>query len=156
VNRPILLAESAQLAIRTHAHAAHPHETGGILLGVRSGRRPWITHAIELPDPDAGPNHYTVPAGSTRPAIRAARLEDARLGYLGEWHVHPANQGASSLDRQSVLSVLRSVRLASTTLLVARRAGLAYVLDAHAVRPTGLRLATLVLTGDLPPPAESS
>ncbi len=148
----VLLAEAARQFIRARAQAAHPNETGGILLGVRSGRRPWVTRAVELPDPSAGPSHYTVPAGRTRAAVRAARLDDARLGYLGEWHVHPADQGASPVDRRSAVSILRRLRLTSTTLIVARRAGSSYVLDTHEVRATSLRTVTLVLTGDLPLP----
>ena len=91
----VWLAEEAASTITRVAAAAHPHETGGVLVGVHTrGSRPWVTHAVELRSPKATSTFYEVPAGARLKAIARLRRRDARLGYLGEWHVHPARRPA--------------------------------------------------------------
>lgn len=101
-NRLVRLAESAADAIRAAAGSAHPQETGGILLGVEAGGRPWITQIVEITTPHRGRSHYHVPRGTTSAAVRAARKGDPRIGYLGEWHVHPSDVGPSPRDRATM------------------------------------------------------
>ncbi len=96
----------AEAALREFATAAHPDETGGILVGVRARRTVWITSAIELRG-NRGPGHFEIPRGATTPAVREAREGDGRVGYLGEWHSHPRGDGPSQTDR----TVMRSLRL---------------------------------------------
>src|SRR5438046_7342933 len=97
----VLVAESAEAFMRTAAARAYPHETGGILLGVWAERRPWVTHAREIGSPDRGPTHYVLPAGKTRALVEQMQHLDARLGYLGDWHTHPAEAAASPVDRHA-------------------------------------------------------
>lgn len=82
------------------AAAAHPLETGGILLGWYVDDLVVVRYAIEVPDPDA------TGAGWTREQERAQAAMDAALaevrnpwaGYIGDWHSHPAPIGPSDLD----------------------------------------------------------
>src|SRR4051794_20982282 len=94
------LTESARDAIITAAAAAHPNETGGVLLGVLTHGRPWITTATEVPHRGATGTYYELEGGAAPTIVEAATLLDRRVGYLGEWHSHPADAGPSALDAQ--------------------------------------------------------
>ena len=97
-----LMSENVSAALRRYARKADPDETGGILLGVRTNGRPWITGAVEIASRDRGRSHYRLPAGATTPVVTRARQQDPRLGYLGEWHSHPADIGPSPTDRATM------------------------------------------------------
>lgn len=149
----VLLTEAAQQAVFDAAAAAHPQETGGILVGVLANSNPWITHAIELPSTQRGPTHYTVPRGTTH-AVTTAREQDPRVGYLGEWHTHPADVGPSSTDR----ATMRNLAWFGTTIspvlvVIRRRPDDSRHLDVHQIALGRLRPRALILTGDLPPPS---
>lgn len=148
----VLLAESAEDIVLRAAISARPIETGGLLLGVWSQHRPWISHVIEIPPQVPSPNHYVLPAGLTHPLVACARRVDRRLGYLGEWHVHPADAGPSPTDGQT----MRRLSFCSATppiLLLARFVAQAYIVEAHTwSRRRRIRLM-IIRTGDLPPPA---
>jgi integrative and conjugative element protein (TIGR02256 family) len=149
--RVVLLAESAEALIGTAAARAYPQETGGILLGVWAERRPWVTHAREIDSSDRGPTHYVLPAGKTRALVEQMQHLDSRLGYLGDWHTHPVDAAASPVDRHSLrrLAETLSPDAAAVMLIVARRMGHNYVVDAHVADRRGLRPASIVRTGDL-------
>src|SRR3989442_1604254 len=85
---------SIDAPMREAAVHAHPRETGGILLGVWTEGRPWVTHACELRSPDAGPAHYVLPAGATCNLVEQMQRIDSRVGYLGDWHTHPIDAAA--------------------------------------------------------------
>jgi proteasome lid subunit RPN8/RPN11 len=144
----ILISESAQATILAAAQSAYPNEAGGILVGVRGADRPWITHALEIPGATAGASHYVLPAGVTRPLVRCVRRVDPRLGYMGEWHVHPADAGPSETDR----STLRRIAGKShrPILVIARRAPDSYLLDAWVRERLRLLAANIIRTGSLP------
>jgi proteasome lid subunit RPN8/RPN11 len=147
----VLIAERAAADLRCRARKAHPNETGGILLGVRTAGRPWIMQAIEIPTPDRGRSHYRLPAGTTTAAVRSARNEDPRLGYLGEWHSHPADVGPSPTDRATMRRLaLRSPRT-GIVLIVVRHGIDGHRLDVHEMTLPFLRSRGSVTTGDLPP-----
>jgi proteasome lid subunit RPN8/RPN11 len=133
------------------ATKAHPNETGGILVGVHLDGQPWVTHAIEVPTPDAGRHHYKIPAGVTQPAVLAARRTDHRLGYLGDWHAHPANVGPSPTDLATLaLFSIKHPLTPNPTLVVVRRSGDTYVLDARRILAITPRQCDLRTVGDLP------
>lgn len=145
----VLISESGAATVVAASRRAHPHEVGGILLGVHADQRPWITLALELPTSDRGRSHYRLPGGATQAAVRAAREVDPRLGYLGDWHSHTRDVGPSPTDRATMR------RLAYTQgfgplLLVVRRTGRTYALDVRQRVFTCLNRRRLVLTGDLP------
>jgi proteasome lid subunit RPN8/RPN11 len=149
--RVVLLADSVEAFMREAAARAYPRETGGIIVGVWGNGRPWVTHACEVISPDAGPTHYILPAGTTRSLVSQMRGADSRLGYLGDWHTHPMDVGASGVDRQTAR------RLADTAgsdgrevvLLVSRRQGRKHVVEAYLADRHGVQPASILRTGDL-------
>ena len=101
------LSESAAVDITTASAAAHPMETGGVLLGVYTeGERPWVVRAVTIESTNAGGARYEPPAGARPRYVDEARTIDPRLGYLGDWHSHPADAGASDTD----VATMRSLR----------------------------------------------
>ncbi|MGE2836009.1 Mov34/MPN/PAD-1 family protein, partial [Mycobacterium sp. SMC-4] len=96
----LLLAESARATLTAAAAHAHPCETGGILIGVLADGHPWVTAAIEIATTDRGRARYRIPGGATHAAVQRSRATDDRLGYLGDWHTHPADAGPSPTDRR--------------------------------------------------------
>ena len=135
------------------ATAAHPKETGGVLLGVLAHGRPWITAAVEVPDTDATGVYYELEGGAAPAIVDAMTLLDPRLGYLGEWHSHPADVGPSDLDAQSMRAIAADANAgcAHPVLLIARRRGSGYGLDARQLQRRRLRSLHLIDAGPLPP-----
>ena len=131
---------------------AHPHETGGILVGVYLDGQPWVTTAIEIETLDRGRHHYKIPAGATQPAVHIARKADRRLGYLGDWHSHPHDVGPSPTDLASLALIsMRHPRTPNATLVVVRNTTRGYILDGRRIVAVAPRTCQLRLTGDLPP-----
>lgn len=155
MNTPgLLISEDAVWHMTTAAAASHPVETGGVLIGVFVDGEPWVTHAVEIPSSDRGRNHYRIPGGATHPAVKAARKADGRLGYLGDWHSHPADSGPSTTDLASLAFIsYRRPRRPNPTTIVVRRRDDDYVLDAHRVVGVHTRTCEIRLAGNLTPPA---
>lgn len=153
------LSEGARHELEQAAAAVHPSETGGILVGVHTaGSRPWMVRAIEIPSRNSGNSHYVVPPHRRRQVVQRLRREhDARLGYLGEWHSHPLDVAASATDLDSIRAIAGDPVAGCTrpVLLVARRFGGGYTLDARQVDRRALRPLDLIAAGPLPPPVEA-
>jgi proteasome lid subunit RPN8/RPN11 len=156
VQPELLIAESALDRMKRAASSSYPLETGGILVGVHVDHQPWATRAIELQTWNRGRTHYHLPGGATRPAVLSARGTDPRLGYIGDWHSHPADVPPSGTD----LATLRLVsylhpRLPNPTLLVLRRTGEnEYDVDARRITAVSPRHCSIRITGDLPGQAD--
>jgi proteasome lid subunit RPN8/RPN11 len=148
------ITEAAAAEPLEAAEKAHPRETGGVLVGVLAdGRRPWITNAVELPSSKSTGTFYEVPAGSRQKAVEQLRRRDSRLGYLGEWHVHPADVPPSSTD-VSTLSCLAADPNAGCerpVMLIARRTAKGYTLDARQFSRHALRSLEMLASGPIPP-----
>ncbi|WP_158698033.1 Mov34/MPN/PAD-1 family protein [Streptomyces prunicolor] len=99
-----ILVSSALDVIRAAASAAGRTETGGLLLGWWEGDAIVARYAIEVPDPDATSSSWTRADHRAQDALdRAlADLDHPWLGYVGDWHTHPARCGPSSQDEQSI------------------------------------------------------
>lgn len=151
----IWLSEPALTDIVSAAREHHPDEIGGVLIGVEAERRPWVTHAVTVPSRRATPVYYQIPAGARRRAVLRTRRSDPRLGYLGDWHSHPADIGPSGKDRQTMgeLSADRDSGCPRPVLLLARRRGEDYWLDARQQVGPKLRELRLVIAGPLEPDA---
>jgi proteasome lid subunit RPN8/RPN11 len=109
-----LLADAAE-TIRNAAWAAIPRETGGILIGWRGGtsRLTVSVHtALVVEDPAAAHTTYELNRDRAQIALDTyiAGQNDCNLGYVGEWHSHPAPQPPSPQDLRSLRA---SARLAS-------------------------------------------
>lgn len=146
----VYMSESVLERLQVHAARSHPLETGGILIGVTAGDSPWVTDVREFDSPGRGPAQFILPRGVTQRAVRDARRLDARLGYLGDWHSHPADIPASRTDllttRTTALAMRRPVLL-----FVARRRGKTYALHLSMARGTRILPCRIIPTGDLPP-----
>ncbi|MEU6815546.1 Mov34/MPN/PAD-1 family protein [Streptomyces sp. NPDC046860] len=90
--------------IRAAAVASGRTETGGLLLGWWERDALVARYAIEVPDPDATTSSWTRARHRAQNALdRAlADLDHPWLGYVGDWHTHPALCGPSSQDEQSI------------------------------------------------------
>lgn len=132
------------------ARKAHPHETGGVLLGVRAGRDPWVVSAAHVPSADPSPSRYSLPKGATIPLVDAARERDKRIGYLGEWHSHPDGGGPSSDDRATMRALAWFLPFPQPILLIVGREKGRYVMHGCASRVLFLVGAEIVATGPLP------
>ena len=144
----ILISEIAQATILAAALGAHPNEAGGILVGVRAADRPWVTYALEIPGATVGVTHYVLPGGITKPIVRCVRRVDKRLGYLGEWHVHPADIGPSRTDRHTLRTI--AGKSPEPILVIARHASRGYLLEARILEKSRLVPLVIVQTGALP------
>ncbi len=148
----LLISESAEAAMIRAANDSFPLETGGILVGVHADGRPWVVGAIEIPSRDRGSHHYRIPHGTTQPAVYAARREDPRLGYLGDWHSHPSDAGPSPTDLASLAFIsIRHPLAPNPTSIVLRRTGTSYALDARRIVTVKPRPCAIRSTGNLPP-----
>jgi hypothetical protein len=159
MTRDVLLAETVAEQLAAWSNAAAPYETGGILLGVLGDDRPWVMSAAQVPSAAPRRSAYELPAGVTRPIVLHARETDPRVGYLGDWHSHPADSKASLTDLATYKRAVRFARLRSEQaplLVVVRHGPEGWVPDVMATR-SWWRAATPVafmLTG--PPPALES
>ena len=154
VRRPrIWLSEKAEAEVRRAADEAHPHEVGGVLLGVLVKRhRPWVVEAVVVPSEQARHAYYELPANARPQAVDAARHVDRRLGYLGDWHSHPADVGPSETDRRTMTALAADpeAQCSHPVLLIARRTPTGYRLDAREVAKRKLRKLRVIAAGGLP------
>ncbi|MDO3175907.1 Mov34/MPN/PAD-1 family protein [Mycobacteroides abscessus] len=100
----VRLHEAAVALIQESAVRAAPAETGGILLGWWEAGTIVIDAAVEVVDDSATGNSWTRREAAAQNALDAA-LNEAKnrdLGYVGDWHCHPAPVGASRTDLKSL------------------------------------------------------
>lgn len=85
-----------------------PLETGGVLLGWRSGEHICVTNVVG-PGPSALHGKTSFVPDAEWQSQQIARLYAAsgrRLAYLGDWHTHPgASTTPSARDRQTLLTI---------------------------------------------------
>jgi hypothetical protein len=106
--RPVtLIAEDALAQMKDFSQQALPYETGGVLVGVVTTRGPWITQVVELPSDSLSRNRFLIPEGATHVALSRCQSIDGRLGYLGDWHSHPHDVGASTLDAATLATLAK-------------------------------------------------
>lgn len=137
--------------IEASAHAV-PFETGGILLGVRTPDGLWITEAIEMQTEKRSRRSFVIPRDSTKALVDKRRSHDSRLGYIGDWHSHPSQLGASSIDLRTLARLAVGPFRRRRFVIVVRLSGLVWLLDVWALG--GLRLPSrhpFGLTGPLHP-----
>ncbi|AXB44625.1 hypothetical protein A4R43_20710 [Amycolatopsis albispora] len=98
------VAAEVTSTIAAAAAAAHPRETGGILLGWWLEERVIVRHAVEVPDPDATRTSWTRDHDTAQAALQVALSDQGNpwLGYVGDWHSHPGACGVSSQDLASI------------------------------------------------------
>lgn len=111
VRSEILVAKAVLASMTEAGLAALPLETGGVLAGFRAGDQIVVTRAFTLTDAASTGRSYV-----RREAAAQAWLADVLaagptvVGYVGEWHTHPADQPPSSTDRSSLRDAARTSR----------------------------------------------
>ena len=109
------------------ADRASPIETGGILLGYRSGRSVRVVGVAEVTDPDATEASFMLrqdAAQARLDEIRSHFPEGSPVGFVGDWHVHPRSCPPSSVDRRALSRLGRHYRRRVVSVVVVReRAG---------------------------------
>lgn len=152
LRRTVWLAEAAQATVKTAAANGHPNEIGGVLIGVLTKHeRPWVAEAIVIPSAQPRVTFYELPGGARPDAVDRARARDPRLGYLGDWHSHPADMGPSSVDRQTMRAAAEDLRAAcpNPILLIARRRRDGYRMDVRELVHGRLRTTHVTMSGGL-------
>lgn len=144
------LSESARQEAIEAADAAHPLETGGILVGTEIDRRLTVSGVVEVTDPDAQLNSYHMGEGAVAEALSLVKEADSRVGYLGEWHSHPDGSGPSTLDVATMLSIAAGSDCANPVLLLVHPPDHEPRVAAYVTTPAGLKPAVVEPCGDLP------
>lgn len=86
------------------ARAALPRETGGILVGWQEGDTVVVTDVLPVTDKRASGHHYNRNHKRAQRVLdqHRKRIADENIGYVGEWHSHPAPQPPSHVDLNSL------------------------------------------------------
>jgi hypothetical protein len=87
------------------------NETGGILLGWRIVGGLYVAHVVEVPDAQVHHASYRRRHREAQKALQQVLAElpsDTPVGYVGEWHTHPAPVGPSCSDRRELKRFSRS------------------------------------------------
>jgi proteasome lid subunit RPN8/RPN11 len=108
VTAGILIARAALDAVLTAGEQALPVETGGILLGFRAPGVLVVTRSLVVPDPRSSPHSYLLRGRRAQALMAAARTDiPAVVGYIGEWHTHPADAPPSRTDQRALGAAAR-------------------------------------------------
>lgn len=117
---PVVHISRQSLALGSrHAIEAGSKELGGILVGWWENSCIAVVHDLLIvPDTGAGRTHYKRKHNGAQDILNLYRdgLDDHRVGYIGEWHSHPARQPPSGTDRATLASITR--RSGNAVLLV--------------------------------------
>jgi proteasome lid subunit RPN8/RPN11 len=110
---PVDVHREVVVELTRAAAAAAPQETGGLLLGWWRADGIVARHAIEVRDPTATQSAWIRSVGSAQRALDRALAEHDHpwLGYVGDWHSHPAPMPASAQDLESVRRASRGYKL---------------------------------------------
>jgi integrative and conjugative element protein (TIGR02256 family) len=148
----VVVAPGLTTAISAAATAAAPRETGGVLLGWWNTEAVVVRHTVEVSDPSATSVAWTRHEEPAQLALDDAlrELEHPWLGYVGDWHTHPAPCDASRQDLESIRRASRQYDH-PLVLLIHRPNG---TLDLRAALRGRLRAATII--PDEPPEMEQT
>jgi integrative and conjugative element protein (TIGR02256 family) len=158
----VLVARRALADAVEAACAALPRETGGILLGFHTPDAVVVTRVVVVEDRRSTRFSYVRRRRRAQAALAAARdSAPPVVGYVGEWHTHPADQPPSRTDFVSLGQTAQSAstrvallvvalpgdRPAETYAGVAARRG---VFPIAAIDPVTATAATLTILDDDP------
>jgi proteasome lid subunit RPN8/RPN11 len=147
------VAEPVLEALTRASATAAPFETGGLLVGVRTLDGLWITDAVEIAVRGRSRRRFVIPSGSTRVAVDALRSADPRIGYIGDWHSHPADSSASAMDLRTLATLAVGVFGRRRLIAVVRNSGPQWSLDVWVQGKFGVpTTCPFEISGPLPPP----
>jgi integrative and conjugative element protein (TIGR02256 family) len=108
VTAGILIARAALDTVLTAGEESLPLETGGILLGFRAPGVIVISRALVVPDPRSSRHSYLLHGRRAQVLMAGARTDaPAVVGYVGEWHTHPADVPPSRTDERALGAAAR-------------------------------------------------
>ena len=117
-DKQVLVARDALADAVDAARAALPRETGGILLGFQTSDAIVVTRLLVVEDRRSTRRSYVRRRRRAQVALAAARASAPTVvGYVGEWHTHPADEPPSRIDFVSLGKTAQSA-LAPVALLV--------------------------------------
>jgi integrative and conjugative element protein (TIGR02256 family) len=107
----VALSTTARDVIAVHARECLPSEVGGILLGYREDNRIVVADVLTVQQPGASTHRYVRDDVAANQQLRrwlSYREPDDPVGYVGEWHSHPAPVGPSRRDIASIRATARA------------------------------------------------
>lgn len=159
----VMISAQARDALKAAARASSKREHGGILIGYRDTHGITIHDIIEVTDTTATRTRYLRRENPARQALTEyldrPGLEQT-LGYVGEWHTHPAPAPPSSTDHHAMRIMARRNRQPVTLVVAAlqldRRNAHLYALISNPERIRSRALgqfdpAEIRVTGSHPP-----
>lgn len=106
----VAISPQARDALKVAARASSQREHGGILIGYRDSHGITVDDIIEVADTAATRTRYLRRENPAQRALTAyldrPGLEQT-LGYVGEWHTHPAPSPPSSTDHHAMRIMAR-------------------------------------------------
>ncbi len=106
----IVVEPTCWATITDSASLQAERETGGVLLGWRHSAGVYVCDAIEIPDRRAGRSQYVRRHGPASESLNRSLdtlPAPSPVGYVGEWHTHPAPHGPSRTDRKQLRGISR-------------------------------------------------
>lgn len=104
----ILITRQAVDVTIADGMAALPNETGGILLGFRAPRLIVVTRTVTVADPQSSRRGYLRRYRQAQGRMAIGRGDAPPVvGYVGEWHTHPADTGQSRTDLRALAAIAR-------------------------------------------------
>jgi len=139
----VRLAADAANTLRQCAQQAAHHERGGLLLGWWDNGDIVVRWVVDVSDPTATSTTWTRHQHAAQQTLDQARadLADPRIGYIGDWHTHPARLGISPTDEAALRRASRQYP-EPTALIVALPDG---SLDARTAHAGQLQLTRMMI-----------
>jgi len=108
MRRAILIARTALEVVLDAGQQARPQETGGVLLGFRTPEAIVITRTLVVPDPRSTRRSYLRHSRRAQLLMAKASIDAPPVvGYVGEWHTHPADAPPSRTDQNALAATAR-------------------------------------------------
>lgn len=105
----LVITRAAVRSAAVAGAAALPYETGGVLIGFRTPDLVVVTRTLCVPDPRSSPHRYRRDRRRAQAQMAAAGINTiSPMGYVGEWHTHPADFPPSRTDERALASTARS------------------------------------------------
>jgi integrative and conjugative element protein (TIGR02256 family) len=104
----VLVAHEAIAAAGAAGRRTLLRETGGILLGFRTPDLVVVTRTVVVDDPASSGRTYLRHRRRAQALLTAVRQDTCSVvGYVGEWHTHPADQPPSPTDLRALAETAR-------------------------------------------------
>lgn len=99
----VAMNELVSLKMYKYSQSKHPVETGGLLLGWWNGDDIIVVDLIEVPDESASHTSWVRREAKSQSALdKTLKNAPNNLGYVGDWHTHPATIRVSNTDLSSL------------------------------------------------------